>query len=100
MASFASNGLADVPIDHPQGDHNVGAKPWLEPWLIKHSGFYRKHFTKNGDGLTKGERRASVVSSEEERMRRRSEGMKEGGANSGKVEGSENGKAPEQAVGV
>lgn len=41
-----------------------------------------------------------MVSSEEERMRRRSEGMKEGGANSGKVEGSENGKAPEQAVGV
>jgi hypothetical protein len=92
MASFAANGMADVPVDHPKGDHNVGAKPWFEPWLIKHSSFYRKHFTKNGDGLTKTERRQSVVSQEEERIRRESEARE--------ADGEGNGKAPEQAVGV
>lgn len=89
MASFAANGLADVPIDHATDDHNVGAKPWLEPWLIKHSSFYRKHFTKNGDGMTKSERRASVVSQEEERIRRQSA-----------AEENADGKMPEQSVGV
>jgi len=89
MASFAANGMADVPVDHPKDDHNVGAKPWLEPWLIKHSSFYRKHFTKNGDGMTKSERRASVIS-QEERIRRQSAATDE----------SADGKVAEQSVGV
>jgi hypothetical protein len=89
MASFPANGIADIPPDHPKGDR-VGAKPWLEPWLIKHSSFYRKHFTKGGDGLTKTERRASVVSMDEERLRRQSavsseESSGNGGGMNGKV---------------
>lgn len=91
MASFAANGMADVPVDHTKEDRNVGAKPWLEPWLIKHSSFYRKHFTKNGDGMTKTERRASVISQDEERIRRQSAATDESTAA---------GKAPEQPAGV
>jgi hypothetical protein len=90
MASFAANGMADVPVDHPKDDHNVGAKPWLEPWLIKHSSFYRKHFTKNGDGMTKSERRASVISQEQDRVGRQSATSDE----------SADGNVAEQSVGV
>ena len=95
MASFAANGMADIPVDHPKGDR-VGAKPWLEPWLIKHSSFYRKHFTKNGDGLTKTERRASVISQDEERIKRQSAVSTDESSGTG----SGNGKAPEQLAGV
>jgi len=92
MASFAANGLANVPPDHATKSEptGVGSQPWLEPFLIKHSKFYRKHFTKNGDGMTKTERRASVISQEEERLRRESAATDE----------STKGKAPEQPTGV
>jgi len=93
MASFAANGLANVPPDHATNSEptGVGSQPWLEPFLIKHSKFYRKHFTKNGDGMTKTERRASVISQDEERLRRQSAATDDSTAA---------GKAPEQPTGV
>ena len=66
------NGIADVPPDHPADGNRVGTQPWLEPFLIKHSKFYRKHFTKHGDGMTGSERRQSMISQDEEYIRRAS----------------------------
>ena len=71
MAS-ASLDIAYMPPDHSlTSERRVsGAQPWLEPWLVKHSSFYRKHFAK--DGQTKTERRASVIRAAEDENRRRS----------------------------
>lgn len=54
------NGLA---MDQPAGTGNrpYAAESWLEPWLIKHSEFYRKHFAKDGRRESKSTRRHSVV---------------------------------------
>lgn len=37
---------------------------WIEPWLCKHSSFYRNHFTRDGRRESKSVRRGSVVSQE------------------------------------
>jgi len=50
--------------DQPEGTGNrpYAAESWLEPWLTKHSDFYRKHFTRDGRRESKSTRRHSVVS--------------------------------------
>ncbi|EXJ62935.1 hypothetical protein A1O7_03379 [Cladophialophora yegresii CBS 114405] len=52
-----------VLMDQPAGTGNrpYAAESWLEPWLIKHSEFYRKHFTRNGRRESKSTRRHSIV---------------------------------------
>ncbi|KIW96886.1 uncharacterized protein Z519_02277 [Cladophialophora bantiana CBS 173.52] len=52
-----------VLMDQPAGTGNrpYAAESWLEPWLIKHSEFYRKHFTRDGRRESKSTRRHSVV---------------------------------------
>lgn len=52
-----------VLMDQPAGTGNrpYAAESWLEPWLIKHSEFYRKHFTRGGRTESKSTRRHSVV---------------------------------------
>ncbi|KAK4938900.1 hypothetical protein LTR10_020723 [Elasticomyces elasticus] len=40
------------------------AESWLEPWLTKHSEFYRKHLTRDGRRESKSTRRHSIVSDE------------------------------------
>lgn len=54
------NGLA---MDQPAGTGKrpYAAESWLEPWLIKHSGFYRKHFTHDGRRESKSTERHSIV---------------------------------------
>jgi hypothetical protein len=57
----AFNGLA---MDQPAGASKTNpyaAESWLEPWLIKHSEFYRKHLTRDGRRESKSTRRNSVV---------------------------------------
>ncbi|KEF61874.1 uncharacterized protein A1O9_03446 [Exophiala aquamarina CBS 119918] len=61
MAEFF-NGMA---IDQPAGTarrNSHAADSWLEPWLIKHVSFYRKHFSKNGKDESHATRRHSVIS--------------------------------------
>lgn len=42
--------------------HNpYAAEAWLEPWLCKHSIFYRSHFTRDGRRESKSARRQSVI---------------------------------------
>jgi hypothetical protein len=52
-----------VLLDQPAGTGNrpYAAESWLEPWLIKHSDFYRKHMTRDGRTESKSTRRNSVV---------------------------------------
>ncbi|ETI23209.1 hypothetical protein G647_05006 [Cladophialophora carrionii CBS 160.54] len=52
-----------VLMDQPAGTGNrpYAAESWLEPWLIKHSEFYRKHFTRDGRRESKSTRRHSIV---------------------------------------
>ncbi|KAK6379982.1 hypothetical protein LTS17_006056 [Exophiala oligosperma] len=55
------NGMA---MDQPAGTSRTNpyaAESWLEPWLIKHSEFYRKHLTRDGRRESKSTRRHSIV---------------------------------------
>ncbi|KAK7888105.1 hypothetical protein LTR67_008982 [Exophiala xenobiotica] len=55
------NGMA---MDQPAGSSRTNpyaAESWLEPWLIKHSGFYRKHLTRDGRRESKSTRRHNIV---------------------------------------
>ncbi|EXJ80571.1 hypothetical protein A1O1_08717 [Capronia coronata CBS 617.96] len=55
------NGMA---MDQPAGASKTNphaAEAWLEPWLIKHSEFYRKHLAR-GRSESKATRRHSEVS--------------------------------------
>ncbi len=51
-------------MDQPAGASRTNpyaAESWLEPWLIKHSEFYRKHLTRDGRRESKSTRRHSIV---------------------------------------
>jgi len=52
-----------VLMDQPAGTGNrpYAAESWFEPWLIKHSEFYRKHLTRDGRRESKSTRRHSIV---------------------------------------
>ncbi|KIX10222.1 uncharacterized protein Z518_01303 [Rhinocladiella mackenziei CBS 650.93] len=55
------NGMA---MDQPAGASKTNpyaAESWLEPWLIKHSEFYRKHLTRDGRRESKSTRRHNEV---------------------------------------
>lgn len=61
MAEFF-NGMA---IDQPAGTarrNSHAADSWLEPWLIKHVSFYRKHFSQDGKAESHATRRHSEIS--------------------------------------
>ena len=54
-------------IDQPAGSSRTNpyaAESWLEPWLTKHSEFYRKHLTRDGRRESKSTRRHSIVTEE------------------------------------
>jgi hypothetical protein len=62
MAAHFYSGIA---IDQPAGTSQrnpQAADSWLEPWLNKHWGFYRKHISKDGMGMSHSDRRNSVIS--------------------------------------
>lgn len=65
----ASFDIAHMPPDHAETSERriSSAGPWFEPFLTKHSKFYRKHFTRDGRRESKTERRASVISDAERR---------------------------------
>lgn len=61
MAGLYSGSLA---LDQPSGEgrrDSHSSEPWVEPWLIKHVGFYRKHMTKDNQGEAAAERRHSLM---------------------------------------
>jgi len=62
--ALAFNGMA---MDQPAGmsaTHPYAAESWLEPWLIKHSKFYRNHLTKNGRRESKSTVRHESIAAE------------------------------------
>jgi len=58
-----AEGFNGIAMDQPAGTGNKPyvAESWLEPWLIKHSEFYRKHLTRDGRTEAKSTRRYSAV---------------------------------------
>lgn len=40
--------ITDLPIERPGAEGSHFTEPWLEPFLIKHSSWYRRHMTKAG----------------------------------------------------
>lgn len=40
--------VTDLPIERPSENGSHFTEPWLEPFLIKHSSWYRRHLTKVG----------------------------------------------------
>jgi len=51
-------------MDQPAGagrTNPYAAESWLDPWLIKHSGFYRKHFASDGRRESRSTRRSSAA---------------------------------------
>ncbi|KAK5198883.1 hypothetical protein LTR92_001354 [Exophiala xenobiotica] len=62
--STMAEGFNGMAMDQPAGSSRTNpyaAESWLEPWLIKHSGFYRKHVTRDGRRESKSTRRHSIV---------------------------------------
>ncbi|KAK5225479.1 hypothetical protein LTR47_009326 [Exophiala xenobiotica] len=62
--STMAEGFNGMAMDQPAGSSRTNpyaAESWLEPWLIKHSGFYRKHLTRGGRRESKSTRRHSIV---------------------------------------
>jgi hypothetical protein len=64
MAQAFPNAFA---VDQPEGSSRqspYAADAFIEPWLLKHSEFYRKHLTKDGRHESKAGRRASQITVE------------------------------------
>jgi len=62
--STMAEGFNGMAMDQPAGTSRTNpyaAESWLEPWLIKHSEFYRKHLTRDGRRESKSTRRHSIV---------------------------------------
>jgi len=58
----ATAALGPLAIDQHSSNKTYGTQPWLEPFLIKHSSWYRKHMTREGRRESKAERRGSAAS--------------------------------------
>lgn len=61
MAQAFPNAFA---VDQPEGSarkNSYAADAFIEPWLLKHSDFYRKHLTRDGRRESKAGRRASQI---------------------------------------
>ncbi|ETN40302.1 uncharacterized protein HMPREF1541_04578 [Cyphellophora europaea CBS 101466] len=64
MAQAFPNAFA---VDQPEGSARTNpyaADAFIEPWLLKHSEFYRKHLTRDGRRSSKSTRRASRITLE------------------------------------
>ena len=64
MAQAFPNAFA---VDQPEGtaqNSPYAADAFIEPWLLKHSEFYRKHLTRDGRRESKSSRRASHITVE------------------------------------
>jgi hypothetical protein len=64
MAQAFPNAFA---VDQPEGSSRqnpYAADAFIEPWLLKHSEFYRKHLTRDGRHESKAGRRASQITME------------------------------------
>ncbi|KAI1617583.1 hypothetical protein EDD36DRAFT_459267 [Exophiala viscosa] len=64
---MAGQGYTGMAIDQPAGSSKTNpyaAESWLEPWLTKHSEFYRKHLTRDGRRESESTRRHSIVTEE------------------------------------
>lgn len=72
-----------LPIDQPSAEarrDSHASEAWVEPWLIKHVGFYRKHMTKDHKGEPATERRQSLIAEDLQKASRENSVAAEGTA--------------------
>ena len=55
--------ITNLPIERPDESGSHFVEPWLEPFLVKRSSWYRRHMTKAGrrESKSKSSRNASVT---------------------------------------
>jgi hypothetical protein len=55
--------ITDLPIECPGDSGSHFTEPWLEPFLVKHSSWYRRHLTKAGrrESKSNSSRNSSVT---------------------------------------
>jgi hypothetical protein len=58
--------ITNLPIERPGETGSHFTEPWLEPFLIKHSSWYRQHLTKAGrrESKSKSSRSSSVTTTD------------------------------------
>jgi len=60
--------ITNLPIERPDETGSHFMEPWLEPFLLKHSSWYRRHMTKTGrrESKSKSTRNSSVTTTSTE----------------------------------
>jgi hypothetical protein len=55
--------ITNLPIERPDESGSHFTEPWLEPFLVKHSSWYRRHMTKAGrrESKSKSSRNSSTI---------------------------------------
>jgi hypothetical protein len=55
--------ITNLPVERPDESGSHFMEPWLEPFLVKHSSWYRRHMTKAGrrESKSKSNRNSSVT---------------------------------------
>jgi hypothetical protein len=64
--------VTDLPIERPGESGSHFTEPWLEPFLVKHSSWYRRHLTKAGrrESKSNSSRNSSVTTTSTEAPKR------------------------------
>jgi hypothetical protein len=65
--------ITNLPIERPDESGSHFTEPWLEPFLVKHSSWYRQHLTKAGrrESKSKSSRNSSVTTTNMEGSNRK-----------------------------
>ena len=60
--------ITNLPIERPDESGSHFVEPWLEPFLVKHSSWYRRHMTKAGrrESKSKSDRNSSITTTNTE----------------------------------
>src|SRR5436305_6571118 len=64
--------ITDLPIEKPGESGSHFTEPWLEPFLVKHSSWYRRHLAKAGrrESKSHSSRNSSVLTTHTEAPQR------------------------------
>lgn len=59
----AAPAIINLPVERPDESGSHFTEPWLEPFLVKHSSWYRRHLTKAGrrESKSRSRRNSSVT---------------------------------------
>jgi hypothetical protein len=65
--------ITSLPIERPGESGSHFTEPWLEPFLVKHSSWYRRHMTKAGrrESKSNSSRNSSVTTTRTQDSKRK-----------------------------